>query len=95
MLYEADEPIAYVHFPLIGRVSIVVALAGDTPVEVATVGNEGMIGVPVFLGATSASMRAFTQIPGVTARMKAARFKRLIESGGRLREMVQRYTQVS
>ncbi|HKZ04721.1 MAG TPA: Crp/Fnr family transcriptional regulator [Methylomirabilota bacterium] len=93
VLYEPDEPISTVFFPLSGVMSIVIDLTGTTPVEVATVGNEGLIGVPVFLGASSIPMRSFAQIAGHAACLKATAFRREIDSGGPLRNLVQRYTQ--
>jgi len=51
VLYEADRPISYIHFPRSGVVSLLINLPGGGMVEVAMVGREGMLGVLAFLGA--------------------------------------------
>ncbi len=48
LIYESLKTIDYVHFPLNGVVSIVAFMNDGTGIEVATVGNEGMVGLPVF-----------------------------------------------
>ena len=65
---------------------------GDT-VEVATVGNEGMVGIPVFLGGRSASDEAFCQVPGDLLRMRAARFREGVHRSRPFRTVMLRYTQ--
>ena len=50
ILYEANGPIPHVFFPLNGVVSLVIIMDGGFSLEVGTIGNEGMVGTPVFLG---------------------------------------------
>jgi CRP-like cAMP-binding protein len=50
-IYESLERIDHVYFPLNGVASILAYMKDGTGIEVATVGNEGMVGLPVFLGA--------------------------------------------
>ena len=50
ILYEANGPIEHVYFPLSGVVSLVIMDSGST-LEVGIIGNEGLVGTPVFLGA--------------------------------------------
>src|SRR5215470_4899221 len=71
VIYELDEPIRYVYFPLRGVVSVVVKSEPLGVVEVATIGNEGMVGIPILLGTDRAPMRSFVQIPGDALRMRA------------------------
>jgi CRP-like cAMP-binding protein len=73
-LYEAGETIAHVCFPLDAVVSLLVAPDGDDPIEVATVGNEGMVGVNVFLGTRISEERAITQIAGTAVLIDAPAF---------------------
>jgi CRP-like cAMP-binding protein len=95
-LYVEDEPIEHVYFPVTGVLSLVSRMADGRAVEVATIGNEGMVGLPVFLQATLTSAhRAFAQIPGEALRMPAQRFADAIagsENGG-LHRALHRYTQ--
>jgi CRP-like cAMP-binding protein len=93
VLYEAGEPIPYIYFPENGVVSLVSVMDDGSAVEVATIGNEGMVGLPVFLGAVSTSGRAFSQIPGTAVRMKAAAFREEVGRVGRLSAVLNLYTQ--
>ncbi len=93
LLWEKDEPIRHVYFPLNGVVSMVTVMTDGSSVEVGTVGNEGMAGIPVFLGATRAPLRAFSQIPGVALRMSADDLREELNENGALRELLHRYTQ--
>jgi CRP-like cAMP-binding protein len=61
-------------------------------VEVATIGNEGMVGLPVFLGAESTPGQALAQVPGAALRMPAAVFRRAVPPGSPLHALLQRYT---
>ncbi|MDP9222864.1 MAG: Crp/Fnr family transcriptional regulator [Chloroflexota bacterium] len=92
-LYEPHRPIDYVFFPVDGVVSIVAVLEEGGPVEIATVGNEGMLGLPVFLGGRSIPSRVFCQIEGEALRMRAERFREHVRRHEPLREVLGRYTQ--
>src|SRR2546423_7328244 len=64
LLFEADAPISHAYFPLSGATSLLIAFRSGETVEIATVGNEGMVGTPVFLGAERSAMRAVCQVAG-------------------------------
>jgi CRP-like cAMP-binding protein len=96
MVYQEAEPIDHVYFPVSGVLSLVAQMEDGRGVEVATVGNEGMAGLPVFLQAAyTSSHMAFSQIPGDALRMPAARFGELLTTGhnGGLHIALNRYTQ--
>jgi CRP-like cAMP-binding protein len=93
VLCEADAPISHVYFPLSGVVSLVLPLKGGESVEVATVGNEGIVGLPVFLGAERSSMKAFCQVAGQALKMRADGFRRVLEEHPDFAEVVRRYAQ--
>ena len=90
-IWEPNQPIEKIFFPLDGVVSIL-AVTDAGPVEVGTVGNEGVVGLPVFLGARSYAGRAIVQVPGRAERMEVPTFLREARKEGRLREVLQRYT---
>jgi CRP-like cAMP-binding protein len=92
ILYEPNGPIAHVFFPLNGVVSLVIIDGGFT-LEVGIIGNEGMVGTPVFLGADRSPTKAIVQIPGEALRMKAKVFLQEMRRGGALHSLVERYTQ--
>ncbi len=81
-----------VYFPNNGIVSIVSDMP-DGIIEVATVGNEGIIGLPIFLGTTTTTLRALVQIPGSAEQMKASVLLREVSMGGPLHELLHKYTQ--
>jgi len=62
-------------------------------VEVATIGNEGMVDLPLFLGVEPNSGKAFTQVPGDSLRMPAAVFRETDQKAGSLTQTLQLYTQ--
>jgi CRP-like cAMP-binding protein len=92
ILYEANGPIAHVFFPLNGVVSLVIVDGGFT-LEVGIIGNEGIVGTPVFLGSDCSPTKAIAQIPGAALRMEAQFFQEEMRRGGPLHGLVQRYTQ--
>ena len=62
-------------------------------IEVGTVGNEGMVGIPILLGADRIPGQAFMQVPGSATRMTAEDFKRHVTPGTPLHNLLQRYLQ--
>jgi CRP-like cAMP-binding protein len=93
MLYQPNHAIAYVYFPLTAVASLVTLMQDGQKVEVATIGNEGMVGLPVFLGAESISAEAFIQIPGEATRMSAVVFRGHALQPGPLQNLLLLYTQ--
>jgi len=91
VLFEPGEPIDAVHFPLDGVISLVTPLEDGAIVEVATVGNEGVVGVPLVQGG-SLAVRAISQVPGRALRMEATAFLTEMERRGALYQVVQHYT---
>jgi CRP-like cAMP-binding protein len=67
--YEAGKPIEYLYFPVDSVISIVALTGHGQNVEVASVGNEGMVGLPVFLGTGRTPEMAYTQIAGQSFRI--------------------------
>jgi CRP-like cAMP-binding protein len=93
VLWEPDAPIRSVYFPRTCVTSLIVLLAEESPVESATVGREGMLGVPVALGAESTSARALAQVPGEAARIPAAAFREAMAQDDALTGLMLRYAQ--
>ena len=78
LLYEPGRPIEYVYFPLTGMVSMVISMEDGGTVEVGTVGNEGLVGTPVFLGVDASPTRVLAQVPGRSLRMAVSDFRKEI-----------------
>ena len=70
-IYEPNERITHVYFPISGVISMVSAMEEGT-VETGTVGREGMSGLPLVLRANTMPSRAFVQVPGHAYRMRDA-----------------------
>jgi CRP-like cAMP-binding protein len=69
-LYEANEPITSVYFPIDGVVSLVNTMADGSTSEVGTIGNERVVGLPVILGDRFARISAYV-LPGTGLRLPA------------------------
>jgi len=93
VLYEPGRPMSAVYFPLDGVVSLVSPLQDGAIVEVATIGNEGIVGVPVGSGGAPATVRAISQVAGWSLRVPLAVFADELEVLGPLAKLVRRYEQ--
>jgi hypothetical protein len=94
LVWEADSSIRRVVFPRTCVISVIVPLKGEHPVEAATIGFEGLAGVPVVLGANSTHSTSVVQIPGEGVSIPASRFTALLEDDPELRGLLLRYAQV-
>ncbi|HVF01022.1 MAG TPA: Crp/Fnr family transcriptional regulator [Rubrobacteraceae bacterium] len=94
-LYKRDSPIEYVHFPISCVTSVMATMEDGRMVEVGTIGKEGMDGLPVFLGAKTAPLASFCQVPGDAARMTADTFRSKVGSGDRLHDLLRRFTEAT
>src|SRR4051812_45311697 len=91
-VYAQDERIDHVVFPLSGVFVLAVESLGAPAVEIATVGREGFVGLPVFLQATLTGVHtARSQIGGEALRMDAGDFLDVVNRGPALRAALQRY----
>jgi CRP-like cAMP-binding protein len=93
ILWDAGVPIRSVYFPRSCVMSLIVLLEGEPSVEAATVGREGLLGVPVALGAESTSALALAQVPGDAARLPASAFREAMARDGAFAGLVFRYAQ--
>jgi CRP-like cAMP-binding protein len=85
VLWQPDEALQWVWFPRSFVASLLVVLDAAPPVEAATVGREGIIGMSVVLGAAHASGRAIAQVRGVGARMSAHALRKALAADDELR----------
>lgn len=92
-VYEPDKPISNVYFPVDGVISILATTDGGPSIEVATIGNEGMAGLPLFLGAKTSPGSCFSQVPGSALRMSASSFRAAVQNNGAFTKVLHRYTQ--
>jgi len=92
-IYERGEIIRFVYFPNSGIISLLAAVEDKATLEVGIVGNEGMTGLPVFLGVKSSHNAAIVQGTGSAMRMKTADFMtECRRNGAALPRILQRFT---
>jgi CRP-like cAMP-binding protein len=90
-LYEASRPIEQVYFPIDGVASLVITTADGSSAEVGTIGNEGMVGLPICLGDRDAPSAVYVQVPGTALVMNARLFRTQLEAGPALNLVMLRY----
>jgi CRP-like cAMP-binding protein len=90
-LYNANQPIEFVHFIESGVGSLVLTMANDDAAEVGTIGNEGFVGLPVLLGGDMGPTSVYVQVPGTGLRIRAETFREELERSGPMRGTMLRY----
>ncbi len=90
-LYEASRPIDHVYFPIDGVASLVLTTAEGTSAEVGTIGNEGLVGLPICLGDRDAPSSVYVQVPGTALGMEARVFRGELERNPALNLIMLRY----
>lgn len=93
VLYQPGGAMDSVYFPTTGVVSIDATLADGNTIELASIGNEGVVGIPVFLGGASSPNRAIVRITGHCYRIESARLLEEFYRQGPLLRLMLRYTQ--
>ncbi len=94
VLVEAGGTITHAYFPLVGMISVVAALKSGRRAEVATVGREGMAGLPLFLGSKTSLYEIVSQVAGNGLRMPAAAFTDEVTRSSALRARLLRYSEL-
>jgi len=92
VLASPEQPIRHVYFPRDGVVSLLVPMEDGTAAEAATVGNEGMLGLQVFLGDGAASEEVVQMVPGEAVRMRASAFREVVQCSPTFQSVLHRYT---
>lgn len=92
-LFESGDQLSHVHFPLSGMVSIVAVMDDATPVETATIGHEGAVGLIQALGTGRVFWRAVVQIPGEALRIDRADLQVIHAGNAAVQVVVSRYTE--
>jgi CRP-like cAMP-binding protein len=92
VLFQPNELLSDVYFPNSGIVSLLAAVNERSTLEVGLVGNEGVVGLNVFMGVSSSLNRAVVQGAGSAMKMKATAFRKVSNHGGVLQQVLQRYS---
>ena len=92
-VYEAGGPQGYVYFPTTSIVSLLYVMESGASAEIAITGNEGLVGISLFMGGESTPSRAVVQSAGHSYRLKASVLKKEFAVGGALQHLALRFTQ--
>jgi CRP-like cAMP-binding protein len=93
VLYESGNELRHVYFPTTSIVSMLYVMEDGASAEIAVVGNEGIIGVALFMGGETMPNRAVVQSGGHAYRLNGQRLKQEFNRSGALQHLLLRYTQ--
>jgi len=93
VIYEAGRPLEYVYFPTTCIVSLMYGLEDGSSAEIAVVGNEGVVGVSLFMGGASTPSRAVVQCAGEAYRLPGPLIMEEFTRGGPVQHLLLRYIQ--
>ncbi len=92
-LYESGGRLQHVYFPTNSIVSLLYVLIDGASAEIAVVGNEGILGISIFMGGETTPSRAVVQSGGHAYRLKSQVLKQEFDRAGPLMHLLLRYTQ--
>jgi len=92
-LSRPGEPLQYAHFPTTAIVSMLYVMESGASAEIASVGNEGVLGISLFMGGNATPSSAVVQTAGLSYRLKADLLQREFNRGGTIQRLLLRYTQ--
>ena len=93
VLYESGGQLKHVYFPTTAIVSLLYVLENGATAEIAMVGNEGILGISLFMGGETTPSRAVVQRAGHGLRLRADLIKQEFNRAGPLLRLLLRYTQ--
>jgi CRP-like cAMP-binding protein len=91
VLYEARSPIDYAYFPNRGVISALTVMEDGRAIEVATIGDEGVVGLPILGGVKTTSNRMIVQVSGEALRLSTEALKEEASRDGPLRQLLALY----
>jgi CRP-like cAMP-binding protein len=93
VLYESGKTLTHVYFPTTSIVSLLYVMENGASAEIAVVGNEGIVGISLFMGGGSTPSRAVVQSAGRGLRLEAQMMKDEFDKNGLVLHLLLRYTQ--
>ena len=93
VLYESGATLSHVYFPSTAIISLLYVMENGASAEIAVVGNEGVVGISLFMGGDSTPSRAVVQSAGLGFRLKAQIMKDDFNRAGPVLHLMLRYTQ--
>jgi CRP-like cAMP-binding protein len=92
IIADAGDMIQHAYFPLSGMISLLSVTADGQIIEVAMVGNEGVVGLPIFLRVMVTPFQSMVQIPSDAVRIRADALRKEIDRSRKLEDLLLRYT---
>jgi CRP-like cAMP-binding protein len=92
-VYESGDRMSYLYFPTTSLVSLLYVMEDGASAEIAITGNEGLVGISLFMGGETTPSRAVVQSAGNGYRLSATVAKKEFATGGHLQHLALRYTQ--
>jgi CRP-like cAMP-binding protein len=92
-LYESGGKLHHVYFPTTSIVSLLYVMEDGASAEIAVVGNEGILGIALFMGGETTPSRAVVQSAGFAYRLRAQLLKQEFNRAGHVMHLLLRYTQ--
>jgi CRP-like cAMP-binding protein len=93
VIFESGSKLRHLYFPTSGIVSLLYSMENGASTEIAVIGNDGVVGIALFMGGESTPSRAVVQGAGHGYRLKASVLKTEFALGGPLQHLLLRYTQ--
>lgn len=93
VVYESGDSLQYVYFPTDAIISLLYVMEDGASAEISVVGNEGLVGIAVFMGGESTPSRAIVQSAGHAYRLAGHRLKSEFNRHGEMMQLLLRYTQ--
>jgi CRP-like cAMP-binding protein len=93
VLYESGDQMRHAYFPTTSIISLLYVLENGSSAEIAVVGNEGILGIALFMGGHTTPSRAVVQSKGTAYRLKASLLLEEFNRGGATQNLLLRYTQ--
>ncbi len=92
-IYESGGQQVYVYFPITSIISLLYVMLDGSSAEIAVVGNEGLVGISLFMGGETTPSRAVVQSAGNCYRLRSSVLKAEFVKGGEMQHLLLRYTQ--
>jgi len=93
VIYESGEQLEYVYFPTTAIISLLYIMENGSTAEIGMTGNDGLVGIALFMGGSTTPNRAIVQSAGNAFRLPSKKLQSAFGLGGTFQSLLLRYTQ--
>lgn len=93
VLYESGEQLEYIYFPTTAIISLLYIMENGSTAEVGMAGNDGLVGIALFMGGSTTPNRAVVQSAGNAFRLRSKALRSEFQQSGEFQNILLRYTQ--